>query len=136
MRRPLLDPGRTELVYLARAARDLTGYRREEMTTTALGFVDLSAVSAPLWNEASEAFECLVIAVEGWDELAARDDEPWDSAVDVAEEVRHIPWDADRWARCQLINIFIDRIIFAGMASHLPLYRVQGDLIVVTEVGP
>lgn len=120
MNRPFLDPLRTELLYCARDARCLTGYARDEIVTTALGFVDLSAVSAPLWNEATEFFECLTVAVEGWDELALRD-EPWDSAVAVEEQVRHITWDADRWARCQLINILIDRIIFAGIASHLPV---------------
>lgn len=132
--RPMRDPLRTELLYCARDAGNLTGYPREELITTALGFADLSSVSAPLWNEATDTFECLVIAVEGWD-LLAKFDEPWDSAVAVEEHVRHITWDADRWARCQLINILIDRVISAGIFSHLPCWtvRTEGTLTVISE---
>lgn len=122
--KPFLDPTRTELVYTARYARQLQGYFRDEIVITALGHADLSAVSAPLWNEATEAFECLVIAIESWDELAERD-APYDSAVAVEEHVRAITWDADRWARCELINILIDRIISCGIFSHLPTWTVE-----------
>jgi hypothetical protein len=129
-----MDPLRTEILYCARAAAGLTGYAREERVTAALGFANLSSVSAPLWNEATDAFECLAIAVEGWDILAAFD-EPWDSAASVEEMVRLESWDADRWARCQLINLFIDRIIADGIFSHLPLWtvRVEGAITIVTE---
>ena len=123
--RPLLDPVRRELIYLARDARGLTGYAHEDIVTSALGFVDLSTISGPLWNHATEQFECLTIALETWDEIADQQDEPYDSAVAVEEEVRALHWSEDRWARCQVINQLIDEIIFAGVFSHLPLFVVE-----------
>lgn len=134
--RPLLDPLRTELAICARQANGAQGYALEEITTAALGMADLSAVSAPLWEEATLAFESLVIALDVWDHLAAHD-EPWESAIVPEEGVRGISWDDARWKRCGTINTLVDRVIFAGVASHLPCWTVRREgSIAVISVTP
>jgi hypothetical protein len=115
---------RTELVIAARQAVGTNGHAYDSISIGALGFADVSSIFDSVWSFAQDAFDGLVIAIEQWDELAD-DDEPYTSAIFPEEGVRAIGWDADRWNRCQIICLLVDRIIWAGIISHLPTYTVE-----------
>jgi hypothetical protein len=119
-RRPYLDNLRTELVCCARQAATFTGYALDDCEITALRFADISAVSAPCWQYAQAAFDKLTEAMDTWDQIAAGD-EPYTSAIFPEEGVYAVAWDEDRRALCDEINDYVDRIIFAGIISHLPV---------------
>ena len=121
--RPMLDPLRSELVIAARMAVGTNGHTYDAISIDALGFADVSSVDS-VWSYAQDAFDSLVCAIDEWDVLAA-DDEPYTSCIFPEEGVRAVGWDGDRWLRCELINLLVDRVIFAGIVSHLPTYTVE-----------
>lgn len=131
-RRAYLDPLRSELVNLARTAADSDSVTRDDIAITALGWVYMTSASPSCWSYGLDAFDCLVDNVRAWD-LRAADDEPWERFIFPEEGIRAVSWDGDRWLACEHLNLAVDALIFAGQVSHLPVYRVEGDLIVWSE---
>lgn len=131
-RRAYLDPLRSELVNLAREAVDSDSVTRDDIAITALGWVYLTTASPSAWSYGLDSFDCLIDSVRAWD-LRAENDEPWERCIFPEEGIAAVGWKQDRCNLMDTLNLAVDALIFAGQVSHLPMYRVEGDLIVWSE---